>query len=187
MRKLTKTQIRGSRAKLLALIGIATIPIVLSILLFQYIPQLQPTGTTNNGQLVLPPVNVNDVSPNLLRYKKWLLLQTAEHSCSSDCKEMLYLSRQVIAGLGKDSDRVERVLIAPIGVNNQFKQHLLEEHRDVIVMGVDLIALDKINENFPLLFLVDPNGNIMMFYSLDKAGKPMLKDLKHLLKISNIG
>jgi hypothetical protein len=27
----------------------------------------------------------------------------------------------------------------------------------------------------------------MMLYSLDKAGKPMLRDLKHLLKISNIG
>jgi hypothetical protein len=34
---------------------------------------------------------------------------------------------------------------------------------------------------------MDPNGNIMMFYTLDKAGKLMLKDVKHLLKASNIG
>jgi hypothetical protein len=39
----------------------------------------------------------------------------------------------------------------------------------------------------PVLLLMDPNHNVMMLYSLDKAGKPMLRDLKHLLKISNIG
>ena len=37
------------------------------------------------------------------------------------------------------------------------------------------------------ILLMDPNGNIMMFYTLDKAGKLMLKDVKHLLKASNIG
>jgi len=27
----------------------------------------------------------------------------------------------------------------------------------------------------------------MMYFTLEKAGKPMLGDLKHLLKLSNIG
>ena len=32
------------------------------------------------------------------------------------------------------------------------------------------------------IYLMDPLGNILMFYTLDKAGKPMLKDIKFLLK-----
>ena len=183
----TKQQIKSSRIKLLALIAIAMVPIFLSILLFQYLPQLQPAGTTNQGELVLPPVDVKEVSPDLLSYENWVLLQTAGESCNADCKQMLYFSRQVITGLGKDSGRVERVIVAPTGVDEKFRQHLSEEHVDVAVMSINQGALDKISDDVPLLFLIDPNGNIMMFYSVEKAGKPMLKDLKHLLKISNIG
>jgi hypothetical protein len=66
-------------------------------------------------------------------------------------------------------------------------EHLKGEHPDVkVVTGVTtfkpIVALDG-----PVLLLMDPNHNVMMLYSLDKAGKPMLRDLKHLLKISNIG
>jgi hypothetical protein len=38
-----------------------------------------------------------------------------------------------------------------------------------------------------LIFLMDPIGNIFMVYPKGKAGKPMMKDIKHLLKYSNIG
>jgi hypothetical protein len=34
---------------------------------------------------------------------------------------------------------------------------------------------------------VDPLGNIMMYYSKDFVGKELLKDLKKLLRTSNIG
>ena len=37
------------------------------------------------------------------------------------------------------------------------------------------------------IYLVDPLGNIMMYYGFDFAGKELLKDLKKLLKNSNIG
>jgi len=35
--------------------------------------------------------------------------------------------------------------------------------------------------------LVDPNGNIMMRYDDQATSKGMLKDVKKLLKLSNIG
>ena len=37
------------------------------------------------------------------------------------------------------------------------------------------------------IYLVDPLGNIMMYYAKDFVGKQLLKDLKKLLKNSNIG
>jgi hypothetical protein len=37
------------------------------------------------------------------------------------------------------------------------------------------------------LYLVDPLGNIMMYYSTAFVGKELLKDLKKLLRNSNIG
>ncbi|MGB5671107.1 MAG: hypothetical protein WBM71_11195, partial [Sedimenticolaceae bacterium] len=37
------------------------------------------------------------------------------------------------------------------------------------------------------LFLVDPLGNLMMYYNLEVPAKGMMRDLQKLLKISQIG
>ena len=36
-------------------------------------------------------------------------------------------------------------------------------------------------------FLVDPLGNLMMYYDVDVPAKGMIKDLQKLLKVSQIG
>ena len=178
---------RSSRRKLLILIGIATAPILLSIGLFRFFPELQPENTTNRGQLINPPVRVGLIEEALKNYDVWLLIQPVDENCDTDCKQMLYLSRQVITGLGKDSDRVARIVIPNKNINISFRQHLVDEHPDVRVMPANSAPLTSIASASPSAFLVDPNGNVMMFYTLETSGRPMLKDLKHLLKISNIG
>ena len=37
------------------------------------------------------------------------------------------------------------------------------------------------------LFLVDPNGNVILGYNENFEGKKLLKDIKKLLKLSKIG
>ena len=39
----------------------------------------------------------------------------------------------------------------------------------------------------PGVYLVDPIGNLVFRYPLDTLGKPVLSDLKRLLKVSQIG
>ena len=36
-------------------------------------------------------------------------------------------------------------------------------------------------------FLVDPLGNLMMFYDMEVAAKGVMRDLQKLLKVSQIG
>jgi cytochrome oxidase Cu insertion factor (SCO1/SenC/PrrC family) len=36
-------------------------------------------------------------------------------------------------------------------------------------------------------YVVDPLGNLVLWYSYDDVGKPLLNDLKRLLKVSQIG
>ena len=42
-------------------------------------------------------------------------------------------------------------------------------------------------EQQPRILLIDPFGNVMMHYGREHTGKQLLKDLKHLLKLSQIG
>ena len=37
------------------------------------------------------------------------------------------------------------------------------------------------------VFLVDPMGQLILAYPAAKVDKPLLLDLKHLMKVSNIG
>ena len=153
---------------------------------FFHFPNWAPTGTTNHGELISPSLDGIKMSTELAAFNTWVLIQPADSYCDDKCRKMLYLSRQVVTGLGKDANRVQRVVMMTRDAPD-LMEHLKSEHPDVkVVTGVmtfkPIVALDA-----PVLLLMDPNHNVMMLYSLDKAGKPMLRDLKHLLKISNIG
>lgn len=180
-------EISASRRKLLIIVAIAFVPIFIAYALYFYFPALAPDRSTNQGQLISPPVEAVDINPDLLSAGRWELIVPVGAHCDDACREMLYLSRQVVAGLGKDSDRVHRTLLLASGVPGELEPLLAEEHADIRRIKGPLEPLLTLDESRPLIFLMDPNGNIMMYFRLDQAGKPMLKDLKHLLKLSNIG
>jgi len=179
--------LRASRIKLLTLIAIAFVPIFIAYIAYFQFPAMAPSGTTNQGELVWPVVDGNSIDSTLEALDNWALIQPVSTDCAEDCRQMMYLSRQVVAGLGKNTDRVQRVLVSDASLSGELAEYVAAEHRDALVIEADTAILEGITGLKPVLFLMDPNGNIMMFYPLDKAGKPMLKDLKHLLKISNIG
>lgn len=181
------TNQRRSRIVFVGLVAVVVVPIVIAYILFFNVPSIIPSGTTNEGVLISPPLDARSISPALLESEGWLLLQPVETDCNQECEQILYLSRQVISGLGKNKVRVHRVLMTETPISDDFASLISSEHRDASVIVTGHERLDTITRVRPVLFLMDPNGNIMMYYSLDKAGKPMLKDLKHLLKISNIG
>ncbi|MGI9321966.1 MAG: hypothetical protein ACR2PJ_00150, partial [Pseudomonadales bacterium] len=117
----------------------------------------------------------------------WALLQLGSTECPADCEQLLYLTRQAVKGLGKDKDRIERLLITPKPLSQTFTTLIQTQHPDLKIHLLDTTPIEAITPSRPLLLLMDPNGNIMMHYPLETAGKPMLEDLKHLLKLSNIG
>ncbi len=183
----------GGRIKFTLLVLLAFFPILLAGVMYFVFPGWIPSATTNEGELITPPIQSIRVNDKLIQNEKWVLIQPSGPECNEACERILYLSRQVVAGLGKDAGRVERVLLAPEGRSTAFMEMLARSHPDVRVI-IQQVELQPLRSRItteptlePTLFLMDPKGNIMMFYTLEKAGKPMLNDLKHLLRLSNIG
>ena len=179
-------KLMASRKRFIALLLIAFVPMFIAYATFFHFPDWAPTGTTNQGELVMPSIDGTTMSEELATFRTWVLIQPVEGGCDDQCREMLYLSRQVVIGLGKDANRVQRVVLISTDTPGLLK-HLGAEHPDVKVVSGMTSFKPVATGNGPVLLLMDPNHNVMMRYSLDKAGKPMLRDLKHLLKISNIG
>jgi hypothetical protein len=180
-------ELKASRIKLVTIILVAFVPIFIAYAAFFYLPGWSPKGTTNQGELIQPPIDGSTMSAELLEFENWVLIQPATADCDDQCEQMLYLSRQVITGLGKDANRVSRAVLADGALSVGFMALLKDEHPDVAVIKGTNKFYPETSTDGPILLLMDPNTNVMMFYAFDKAGKPMLKDLKHLMKISNIG
>ena len=179
-------KLMASRKRFVALLLIAFVPMFIAYAAFFHFPNWAPTGTTNHGELISPSVDGVTISRELADFDTWVLIQPVDGLCGDECRKMLYLSRQVITGLGKDANRVQRVVLISTDTPD-LVEHLNDEHPDVkVVFGLTTVKPVVANDG-PVLLLMDPNHNVMMLYSLEKAGKPMLRDLKHLLKISNIG
>ena len=178
---------RHNRTVFLILIVIAAVPMLAAYVAYFHLPGWIPSGMTNKGVLITPPVYAGEVNPALVDLKTWVLVQPVGRTCETNCEKVLYLARQVVTGLGKDAPRVKRILMASRPISDEFSSRLAREHADVEVIHGDHARLDAITTERPVLFLIDPNGNVMMFYSMERAGKPLLKDLKHLLRVSSIG
>ena len=178
-------EVSNNRKSLVGLFGIGFVPLIIAWVIFFYFPGLMPSGTTNEGELISPPVQASLIGLEA-ETGRWTLIVPISESCDAACEERFYLARQVNVALGKESERVHRVMV-DLGAAPAKIDTLLREYPDLVRVP---ISASEFSANLPdakSIYLMDPIGNIFMIYDQEKAGKPMLKDIKHLLKISNIG
>lgn len=192
-----KPQIKNGRLPLLLIVLIPTVAMGLAWLMY-FTGLLLPEGRTNKGELILPPAQFSEL--RLLQGEtslqldelegNWGLLVFGSTDCTGQaCQESMYKTRQVHVALGKEADRIVRLYVAP--QQPVISENLAEEHPNVFWLnGNKSTILKALNlESWPdnRFFVIDPLGNIMMGYQADQKGGDLLKDLKKLLKTSNIG
>jgi cytochrome oxidase Cu insertion factor (SCO1/SenC/PrrC family) len=185
--------------QLALLVIIPSLAVGLAWYLYFFGSQFIPDNRTNKGELILPPVSFQTMSLNQNEARftlddlegRWGILVVGDAQCSDKpCQEALYQSRQAHIALGRESDRVVRLVISPES-QSSFSQSIQEEHPGVIWLGSDASSVLKAlgTQTWPAhrFYIVDPLGNIMMQYKPGQYGGDLLKDLQKLLKASNIG
>lgn len=196
--------LRRSRIQLLLIFGLFLIPPVGAWVAWQYLGDHGVEATTNAGTLVSParPVRIEGLQSadggqfdgSSLR-GRWTYVVFAPEGCDERCQQQLYLTRQVRMAMSKDIRRVQRLLVLGISPDADLMKRLDSEHSDlewVVQDTVDGVFARQFNGagytgNGVQYFLLDPLGNLMMFYDLSTPTKGMMKDLQKLLKISQIG
>ena len=195
---------RRQRRLLIAIAVLFFVPLGLSFYLYYGHPMLRPAGMVNHGELVQPPrplpalalplFGSGTTSPQFLRHK-WTFLYVGPGVCGERCRVALYDTRQIRTALNRDMRRVQRVFIASGDCCDAVFLH--EQHPDLITVLATgaaaplLAALPRYGGVAPLdagrIYVIDPNGNLMMSYPPDAKPKGMLEDMKRLLQLSNIG
>ena len=187
----------NDKLKLLALILAFFSPLFLAMLMYFNPQWFTLPGGGHHGELIDPaqPLVAFEASSradralpaNLLR-GRWTLLYWSGADCDLACEADLFKMRQVRLSLGRDLERVQTVYLAekpgslPERLLDRYPQLTAAQLESGSAFAIQLAAYPQNN-----MYVVDPLGNLMMRYSADAASKNMLKDLKKLLKLSNIG
>ena len=121
--------------------------------------------------------------------QRWQILVTAPQECSVDCRQLVYLARQVQIGLGREAGRASHALAIAQPLDAEYDAQLQREYPQLQRYPLDLATFTKTtgDKAAPQLWIIDPHGNLVLRYDPSVKGKDLLNDLRHLLKLSNIG
>lgn len=195
---MTTAQGRRGRGMLLLIAAIFAAPVIASSLL--YFTGWRPTRYVNHGDLVQPARPIHDVdlrsaAGEPTRFaalpKKWTLLYFVPSPCDADCAQVLYKLHQIHLTLGKDQDRVQRVVIA--ASNDPSITRALTDYPGAIVLKGGATQVQALRVQFTdqdrtdRVYLVDPLRNYFMSYPPGADPSGMRKDLVRLLQVSRIG
>ncbi len=153
---------------------------------------LKPDERANRGALLEPIVNLHDAVPGsaVLDSRTWLLLYADDGVCGDSCRTALYTVRQSRLMLGKEMDRVQRVFLH--GDEPPDTLLITDEHKGLITLQDAALrtVLDNKKPGVPEAggyYLIDPHGNLVLYFSPDINPRDMVDDIKRLLKLSRIG
>ncbi len=189
----------SGRIKFLLIVFIFTVPFVISYYLSKDYHAGRELQTSNYGSFINPIVELSqstfdDYSGENLNVNqhltKWSLIYRMPKNCSQMCSDEIYLIRQVNIALGKDMNRLERVIVLNQTIPSSEIDDLVIKYPKAIVVknnsSTFINEINKITDRYVLL-LTDPLGNVILGYDEGFEGKKLLKDIKKLLKLSKIG
>ncbi|KMY85704.1 putative transmembrane protein [Candidatus Paraburkholderia calva] len=196
---------RGSwnngRWMLLLLALVCAAPVIASYLMY-YV--FKPAGgTTSYGTLVEPqrPIPaqlvVTDEKGQSVPFKslqgKWLMITVNGSDCDEQCATRLYFMRQVRVLQSGERERVVNVWLRTDDkpVAERIRRAYPEPDTRMVIADPKAVAgwlpVDDGTKLTDHIFLVDPNGNLMMRFPKDLDPKKINADLAKLLKWSRIG
>ena len=192
------TDRRPRRILLVGTFLVFFLPILAAWLLNIFAPDWRPFGTLNHGTLVQPVRQLSagrlehvDGSPLDSGYLagRWTIVHLLDGDCRQSCMQALTRSHQVQQALGDDMQRVQLLLVVQPAVAVAAARMppavtLATADGD----WLEELSLARAPAGHTLrIYLVDPQGYLMMRYDQDVDQRGLLADLERLLKISKIG
>lgn len=185
----------SGRWTLVLLLVFFALPVVIVVAMHEM--NVRPKGNSN-GQIFSPSVPIQ-LSTGLVTSEnkpidkafwgtRWNLIYVAEQ-CEQGCEERVHDARQIHLSLAKEIERAQRVLIT----NQADFARLHQLYPDLIMINQansvkQLAAQFNSQSNAKQgLYLVDPLGNIVIFYQDTIPAKLVRADLLKLLKFSWAG
>ncbi len=191
---MTDTPKGKGRVQLLLIAAVFLGPLIAAAWMYYAGQGMAPVGRTNNGALLEPIVQLTDELPDSPLHAHndgyWVLLYANGEACDDNCQFAVYTLRQARRMLGDDMDRLVRVFLH--GETLPDTVWLAEEHKGLVTLQDGGLA-ELLEKKRPAdldaggYYLVDPLGNLVMYFPPGIDPQAMVEDIEHLLELSRIG
>ncbi|MBF8793805.1 hypothetical protein IRZ70_13395 [Pseudomonas monteilii] len=180
-----KPRARG-RLQLILILLVVLGPMILATSMYK-LKFWVPDGRSYHGQMIGNGQGRSDIGIDA-QETRWQLLVSTPSACAADCQQLVYLVRQIQIGLGRDAARASHALATAQPLAADYQALLGREYPQLQRYSLDTQRYGQnVSEPGPQLWIVDPHGNLVLRYDAKVNGKHVLDDLRHLLKLSNIG
>ena len=190
--EISPSQRRRGRLQLILILAIVIAivigPMILATAMYQWRFWV-PETRSYHGELIGTGQTRADLGVVGVNEERWQLLVTVPEVCEAACKELIFLARQVHIGLNRDVARAAHGLASAQPLTEDYDAQLRREYPQLARYALQLDAYGKTagKAEGAQLWIVDPRGNLVLRYDATSKGKAILNDLRHLLKISQIG
>ncbi|MFT5608410.1 MAG: hypothetical protein ACI9LY_002878 [Arenicella sp.] len=195
--KLAKVQF-WNRVQLILILVVFAAPIAGAFL-------YKSSDFTNYGDLYTPARTVDNlfmqgadstVQMDSLR-RQWVFLVTADSDCSKACEDNILKMRQLRFMQNNNMTRI-RALFLHTGLTREMAANLAAKYSPIEAFSaaaddyrdwIKVLQLPDapVEAQLNRFYIIDPTGNLMMSYPASADPNIMKKDIKRLLKASQIG
>lgn len=193
--------LRTDRITLILIMAVFILPLISAWIL---VGQWRPEGKAHHGELLVPARPIShfqvleqdgkELNRAYLQGRWTLMYMGTTVDCDASCQQGLYKIRQIRLALGKEMPRVQRLLLMTEMPDASLGTWLQQEHAGMAVGVADASTRDFFARAFShtgiadgWIYLIDPLTNLVMRYPAQTNPRDILKDVKHLLKLSKIG
>lgn len=128
----------------------------------------------------------------------WLMVYVNANECADVCKERIHILKQLHIALGKNTQRVRRYYlnatdraiapdIAELFRNEYPSMGVAQSDNALLSANLIEAGTDIDLSTQAYVILIDPVGNVMMYYTDDQEAEDIMSDLETLLKYSSLG
>ena len=189
---------RQSRLKLVSLLVLFALPVLLAVSSYYWSWPFSPTAGASHGELLLPTKPLPQFSGILnegasegetfttdTMLGSWWLVVLGDGRCDLHCAADLFKVRQARLAIGRERTRVKTLYVSDVrAADASLKKVLLRHPETHILMGNSTLAHFMSRHG---IYVVDPNGNLVLRYDDTATTKEIKSDLHRLLKVSRIG
>jgi hypothetical protein len=165
----------------------------------------KPSSFNNYGDLYTPARQIDNllmqgvdgtVQMDSLR-RQWVFLITADSECNAACESNILKMRQLRFMQNNDMTRI-RTLFLHTGLSSEIAADLAAKYSPIEALSATTKDYQQWTKVLQLpdapaeaqldrFYIIDPTGNLMMSYPASADPNVMKKDIKRLLKASQIG
>ena len=191
------SNISKSRLKLIGIVLLFVTPVIYAWYLVFFTNFKMHSKGVEHGLLISPIIQVGDfelvepISHKIYQLMgKWTLVSFVENKCDKACEFQLYSLRQIWVALGKDGNKIQRLVI--VKDNNLITSEQIKLSQGQFLLKDDRDLKERLNSRFKsypafeseAIYLIDPYGNLMMQYKKGTNPSGIIKDLERSIRIS---